>query len=406
MLLDVGKMYHDMGCSPRVLWNDSGMIAYSGQREWSMKPESFRIAYLIDDLSFGGAQKQLALIVEALPEPFVPLVCCLSESTSPFGKILVNQGVEVLSFRRRSHFDLLRLISVTRTLARYDVDIIQGFLDASSAYAYLAGWMLRKPTVLTLRSDRISLKGLRGHLLHAMYKRAAKVMVNSKAGETYLLNYAGLARDKVELIRNWFPPGGIPPRREVSDRHEEADKEEIIGYVGRFSTLKRLDMLIHAFRKVSQSRPDAKLVLIGQGEVRDDLETLRQELGLTESVDIREPVIDVIDAMKRFSCFVLSSSYEGLPNVVIEALAAGIPVVAGSIGDVRDLVINGRTGVLVEEITPDTLADAISKVLSDPALAESAKREGPRLVSEHFSIDACVKKLLTMYEGLLGAKSP
>jgi glycosyltransferase involved in cell wall biosynthesis len=228
-------------------------------------------------------------------------------------------------------------------------------------------------------------------------------MVNSKAGEAYLVRAGGVPREKIVLIRNWFKMDPALQKQLAYDSRPASVQTETVGYAGRLSKVKRLDLLIRAFAGVIMSRPDANLVLLGSGPERHDLENLVEALDLKEKVSFQEPVIDVMRVMRSFSCLVLPSAFEGLPNVAIEALALGIPIVSSAVGDMAEIVSNGKTGFLLKEVTPEALADRILKALTDTSLAENARLEGPKLVAERFTMQAALEKLIPMYEDLLKA---
>jgi glycosyltransferase involved in cell wall biosynthesis len=365
-----------------------------------MAPKSCRIAFVIDDLSYGGAQRLIALIAGSLPPPYVPEVFCLSHLTDPFMDILNQDGIKVRAFRRRSHFDLLRFIALLRALSRSRIDIVHGVLDASNIYAFLAGRILRKPVVLSLLSERLRIGGTKARILLSMYRRCDSIWTNSKSGERYLVQTARVEKEKIALARNMFPMDAVPePSGETAGAAEEVDDERI-GYVGRFSRLKNVDVLIRAFKAIADDRPRARLILIGHGEELEFLDGLIQDLQLGDRVEIRERVPDVLIEMQKFKCLVLPSANEGLPNVVIEALAVGIPVVASDAGDVSDLLADGRTGVLISQPSVEPLAAAINRVLSDREISRRAREEGPILVRDNFATEVIIDKFLTLYDSV------
>jgi glycosyltransferase involved in cell wall biosynthesis len=365
-----------------------------------MNQKQCKIGFVIDDLSYGGAQRLVALLAESLPAPYVPKVFCLSDLTDPFQHILNQQGIEVHALRRRSHFDLLRFIALVRALSRSRIDIVHGVLDASNAYAFFAGHLLRKPVVLSLLSERLRVGGIKARLLLHMYRRCDRIWTNSKSGERYLVRTAGAAANKIALVRNMFPMDALPARSGGASSPEEGGGDERIGYVGRFSQLKNVDVLIRAFKAIAENRPRARLVLVGHGDQRESFDKLIQDLQLGDRVEIRECVPDVLLEMQKFKCLVLPSANEGLPNVIVEALAVGIPVVANNAGDVSELLADGRTGVLVAHPTVELLTGAISRVLSDPDISRRAREEGPRLVRDNFSAEVIIDKFIAMYDGI------
>ena len=357
-----------------------------------------RIAYLIDDLSYGGAQKQLSLLVRALPPHIDPLVVSLSRFTDPFAGILTGAGIEVVALVRRSHADFLRLVALARTLRGARVEVVHGFLDAANAYGWASARLLRRPVVLSVQSDRLQV-GLVGAALPYMLRHADYVTVNSAAGETLLLDRVGVDRGRLALVTNWIGSGNPPsaPAR--------AADGPTIGFVGRLSPEKRVSTLVDAFAILRRRWSGGRLIVMGGGPERAHIERRIAALDIGESVELLAPSPDVKATLARLDCFVLPSAFEGLPNVVIEALAMGVPVVASRVGDLPELVTPGRTGVLVDSVEPEAFAAAIAAVVDDGELRSAVRSEGPRLVRERFSIERALEKLVPVYESLAAKRT-
>ncbi len=367
-----------------------------------MKTRQITVAYLIDSLSFGGAEKQLALLVRALPKPFSPVVISLTEQLDPFGHALESEGFDVFAVKRRSHVDLVRFLEVTRILNRVGADIVHGFLDASNAYAFLAARLLRKPVMLSLQSTKLRLSGPKAAALSWMLRHADRVWVNSKAGRESLRTDVHVPEGRILHIPNWVDPGSISGARELPP----PDEPKTIGFVGRFAEPKRLHLLVEAFRTVHDKVPASRLVLMGGGPEYAMLRRQCAELGIESNVEFIEPGLDVEGTLRRLHCFVLPSAFEGLPNSAVEALALGVPVLATPVGDVPDLVVEGKTGELLTSDDPSAIAEVIIRWVSDPFLLENARIEGPRLVAAKFSLASAIEALLPAYETLLSMKTP
>ncbi len=362
-----------------------------------MTVTSCKIAYVIDDLAYGGAQRQLSLLVRALPDGYVPIVVSMSSNLHPFADAMREDGVRVVSLPRRTSNDVGRLWALRRTLKESGADLVHGFLDAANVYAYLSARTLRRPVMLSLRGDRLALSGVRAGVLAWTLRRADRVLVNSRAGRRLLLETINVNPSRVEYIPNWSrrdngEPRPLPP--------ESGDK--VIGSIGRFVPLKRLHLLIEAFGEAHRRVPAARLVLMGSGPEKDSLLRRVEQLELGRWVEFLEPRLDVVGVLRRFYCFVLASGFEGLPNAVMEALAEGVPVIATPSGDVSDLIIDGKTGTLVNGDQPGALADAIVRVLSDTELLRNARTCGPELVRRKFSMSAALDRLLPVYDSLVG----
>jgi glycosyltransferase involved in cell wall biosynthesis len=355
------------------------------------------IAYLIDDLGLGGAQKLLSIIVSALPEQYSPVILCISEKDQPYGETFRRANIPVFTFRRNSHLDLPRLMAIKRTLAAQRVDLIHSYLHASNVYAYLAGRMLARPVILSLQSNKPRIGRFQNYALSWAFRRADRVMVNSNAGREYLLNTVRVPLDKIALIKNCFPSEMLPTP--PSDR---TTNTKTIGYTGRLdNTVKRIDLILRALPLLFSEEPDAKCVLVGAGPDEQMLRSLTQKLGIADRVEFKGAVPDVFEVMREYSCLVLPSAFEGLPMVIIEALSLGIPVIATGVGDVKDLVLDNITGRIIRDESPEGLARLMREVLNDPALAAKTRERGPALVRETFSAEAFRVNLTALYESLL-----
>ena len=121
-----------------------------------MAGKELTVAYVIGSLSFGGAERQLRLLVPALPERFKPVVISLSEAIHPFGSELRSLGVEVIALKRRHNVEPRRLWQTARIIRARKADIVHGFLDSSNPYAFLAGRSLGKPSCSVFKATRFS----------------------------------------------------------------------------------------------------------------------------------------------------------------------------------------------------------------------------------------------------------
>ena len=141
--------------------------------------------------------------------------------------------------------------------------------------------------------------------------------------------------------------------------------ERVIGFAGRLWPQKGADVLIQAFARVERERPGCRLLIIGDGPERQELEQLAQNCGIAGQVTFAGNRDNVSELMTVMDLFVLPSRWESAPYVVLEAMAAGVPVIASSVGGVGELLDDGRCGVLVEPDSPQPLADSIRTLLTD-----------------------------------------
>jgi glycosyltransferase involved in cell wall biosynthesis len=174
----------------------------------------------------------------------------------------------------------------------------------------------------------------------------------------------------------------------------------VIGSVGNFTPKKDHRTLLHATAEVVQRLPSARLVLVGDGPLRESLEQSVRDLGLSSRVRFAGPRDDVPSLLAAFDVFCLSSRYEGLSIALLEAMAARVPAVATAVGGIPEVVQANRSGLLVQPGDPHALAAALVAVLTDPALASELMEAGWRRAAE-FDIARATDRLQALYAELL-----
>jgi len=219
-----------------------------------------------------------------------------------------------------------------------------------------------------------------------------------------------------ELVRSGAKPGsvqtvlnGIDHTRFHRDRSREtqirqrlgiADDEVVIGAVGRLETEKRFDLLIDAFASLQVARLGLRLVIVGEGSLRNTLEAQVDRLGLGGVCRLLGQRSDIVDLHHAFNVFVQSSANEGAPNAVLEAMALETPVVATAVGGTAQLVRDGIDGLLVPAGKIDALADAINRVLTDGQATAARVVSARDRVETELSFDARMATLEAVYTEL------
>lgn len=174
----------------------------------------------------------------------------------------------------------------------------------------------------------------------------------------------------------------------------------LIGMVGRLAKQKGYSNLIDAIPLVLEKYPETKWVFLGDGELRIELEEQTKRLGISKNVEFAGQVNNVLERMQHFDLFVSASLWEGLPTVIIEAMAMATPVVATAIAGTRELIQDGNNGKLVPPGDPQALADGIIEMIDNPDLMNQYAEAG-KLSSQSFSIETIAKEYKMLFESLL-----
>jgi sugar transferase (PEP-CTERM/EpsH1 system associated) len=242
-----------------------------------------------------------------------------------------------------------------------------------------------------------------------------------RASDPFITAYVSVSRE----ISNWFTQvrrvapsrvfeiyNGVDvtrfsgPARSPAGLPGVAGRDDfVVGTVGRLEAVKDQKTLIAAFAELLRRQPSgpqkARLVLVGDGRLRSDLQAVIAESGLADRASITGWSDDICGALQRFDVFVLPSLKEGISNTILEAMACELPVIATAVGGNPELVIHGETGFLVPPQSPGPLADAIGAYLTAPALARLHGLAGRKRVEARFSLTAMVAAYDKLYSEFL-----
>jgi glycosyltransferase involved in cell wall biosynthesis len=174
-------------------------------------------------------------------------------------------------------------------------------------------------------------------------------------------------------------------------------------FVGRLARQKRPDLAVEIIRRVRADHPDAELWIVGDGPQRADVERLVGSAGLDGAVRLLGARRDLPGLLRESACLLLPSDYESCPYAVLEAMAAGVPVVATRVGGVPELLDDGVEGLLVPARQPEAAAAAVGRILADSKLARTMGEAGRTRARERYSLERMVADTVTVYEELLAA---
>ncbi len=262
-------------------------------------------------------------------------------------------------------------------------DVVISFIDTTNVLTLLASVGLRIPVIVSERShpDQHPIGSAWTRLRSLLYRHADGIVVQSHGLRDWA---SGLVRDDaIHVIPNPVKPvlngSEYPSHRQGSGRTVVA--------MGRLVSEKRFDLLLRAFCQCTKTHDDWSLIIVGEGEERRSLETLTRELGLEGRVKLPGLVQDPAHILHGADVFVLSSSYEGFPNALLEAMACGLAVISTDCGSgPREIVRNGVNGLLVAPNDVDALAAAMDRLMEDP---EQRERLGARAVevADRFGVE-------------------
>jgi glycosyltransferase involved in cell wall biosynthesis len=217
----------------------------------------------------------------------------------------------------------------------------------------------------------------------------------------------GVPADRCALIENAIDTAEFSrrlPTAEAKERAGAPPSRFVIGAVGRLSAEKGLDLLIRSVAQLLKEGLDLELLIAGEGDQKPELLALISGLGVGERVRLLGYRADTRELYQAMDVYALSSYREGLPNVLLEAMALEVPVVATRIAGVPRLIRDEKNGLLIEPGDPAGLARALTRLHDDPGLRSRLGRAGRRTIEAGYSFDARMQKFRALYDQLLGGR--
>jgi glycosyltransferase involved in cell wall biosynthesis len=216
-----------------------------------------------------------------------------------------------------------------------------------------------------------------------------------------------IASDKITVIHNGIDTKIYSKYVDRDVKRKElnlADSDRIIGNIARFFPNKDHACLLKAFKLVVEKIPSAKLLIAGDGPLRNELLELTEELALTSTVKFLGNRRDIPELLRIFDVFALSSIKEGLPITLLEAMASEVPTVATDVDGNPELVVHNQTGYIVPARDPNSLADKIITLLMDKEKAKRMGEMGRVRAEEEFSFEKMSAKYDVLYSSMLNGK--
>jgi glycosyltransferase involved in cell wall biosynthesis len=361
-----------------------------------------RIAFCITDLDAGGAERALVQVVTRLDRSrWEPFVFCLSPE-GDLARPLRDAGVAVVCLGAQKRQGLSVVWRLSRLLVKLRPTILQTFLHHANIVGRLAGKAARVPVIVS--GIRVAEKrgGIRLWLDRATAWMVARHVCVSQDVAAFSAARGGLPVSKLCVI-----PNGVDAER--LSAAEPADLSQFgippagrtLLFVGRLDPQKGPFVLMAAVRDLIPRHPDLHVLLVGDGPLRENLQSWVAKENLASRIHFAGRRDDVPSIFKAAELFVLSSLWEGLPNVVLEAMAAGIPVVASRVEGISDLLIDDRTGLVVPANSSADLAEAIERLLADPQHARQMAHSAQRIANEDFAWSRVVEQYAKTYSELL-----
>jgi glycosyltransferase involved in cell wall biosynthesis len=363
-----------------------------------------RVLMLLDRLSGGGGGAEVFTVglASSLPrDRFDVRVCAVREADGFLLELLDDAGIPRFCLQRDGR-DLRPFRRLHRYLREECVDVLHTHMFGSNVWGTVVGRLARTP-VIVAQEHTWSYQGqplrklLDGQLIGRFASRFVAV---SRADRERMVALERVRPEKTAVIPAAFVPRDLPPAGDARAELGIPAEAPVVGTAVSMRPQKALEVLIDAFARLLEALPDARLLLVGDGVCREELEAHARRRGVDGRVHFTGNRPDVLNFIAAFDVSALSSDFEGTPLFVFESMALGTPVVATAVGGLLEVIEDGRSGVLVPPRDPEALASALEDLLRDPARREAIAAAGRERVRE-FSVERAAERFAGLYEELL-----
>jgi sugar transferase (PEP-CTERM/EpsH1 system associated) len=357
-----------------------------------------RVMHVVFSLQSGGMEHGIVKLVNGLDPARVRSAIC---STIPGGalKPLVNPGVAVHELNRRPGNDPRLVIDLYRLFRRERPHIVHTHAWGTMVEGLIAARLARVPVVIHGEHGTLQLTSRQRYVQRWGWRAADQVLsVSSRLAER-LARDVGFPLPRVRTLRN-----GVDLTRFSRVDRVDARKalnltldEPVLVTVGRLVPVKDHETLLESVQRLCRQGMSPTLLVAGDGPLMEALASRAAALGIDAHVRWLGHRHDVESVFAAADVFVLSSQSEGLSNTILEAMAAGLPVVATRVGGADELVLDGLTGLLVPPGSPEALAEALASVLRDPEARRAMGAAGRERAHAEFSLDAMIGRYEALY---------
>jgi len=350
-----------------------------------------------DDM--GGQEKRvLAEAVGLTQKGHYVAIACRDHAKIKIEAERLDIKTYILPFRRP--YDVESIFRLTSIIRKERFDIVNTHSGIDSWIGGLSARLARVPVLVRTRHLNIPLKRTPLNFIHYLPDIYVTCGENMRMN---LIKNCGFPQDRVISIptgvdREFFE---VERNKDVAEKYGLSKDSPVITNVGILRSVKGHEITLQAVKSVVKAVPEARFLIVGDGPARQRLENLVDEFGIREYVLFTGFVRGISEIYSFSDVAVLSSWSEGLPQSLIQAMAAGVPVVATAVGGVPEVVIHEETGILVEAGDSEGLAEGIIKLLKDPELCKRLVERARQCVMDKYTMEHMIGKIEALYRELL-----
>jgi glycosyltransferase involved in cell wall biosynthesis len=372
----------------------------------SVNASNVGVLQVVLTLDTGGTERLVVEICRRLQRRFRMAVCTL-DNPGVWAAELDAEGIGVTSVNRRPGFHPSIGWRVAQVAKRTGAKVIHCHHYSPFVYGTIARYLAPGRRLVFTEHGRLNdgPPSPKRRLVNPLLARLGAKMFAVSSALRKSMAEEGFPSQRIDVVLNGIDPGELPTyaERHFARTHLGLTKDAlVVGTVARLNPVKDLGTLIRGFGTLRRAKPHAVLVIVGDGEERRALEVITRRLALTEAVRFLGQREDARALLPAFDIFANSSISEGVSLTILEAMAAGVPVVATRVGGTPEVIEHGRTGLLVPARSADAIAHALASLADDATERYVLGGRARLAVEKRFTIDRMVEQYASIYSELAG----
>ncbi|MCP4350577.1 MAG: glycosyltransferase [Desulfobacterales bacterium] len=362
--------------------------------------KKIRIMHLIHELGAGGAENGIINQVNHInPNLFETSVCTFIRGGSQTGR-LNRSRTSLFELGKKDGNDITLPFRLGKLLMKWKPHILHTHAWGTLCEGLFGAKLSNIPVIVHGEHGTIQQKKTNIYVQRLVWGFTDQVLSVSHEHAKELAATIGYPRQKIRVVINGVDTERFSRKKEnkiIRDSLGIKKDDVVIGTLGRLVPVKNQSLLIKAFAVLTERFPNIKLMLVGDGPLKDDLTELANSLGLSSQVIFPGRRSDTPEMLNCMDIFALTSLSEGMSNTILEAMSSGLPVVATNVGGNPELVDDDVTGILVQSDNGKALADAFTALTENPDTRKDMGRSGRKRVENLFSLEAMVRNYEKLY---------
>jgi len=346
------------------------------------------VMYVIWSLEIGGAERLVVALAKGLDRRrFAPMVVCLN-AAGALATDLRARGIPVIALHKGHGVDLRALWRLMRIMRRLKPHVVHTHLWGANVWGRIAARFAGVPTVVTTEHSVDTWKPSWYFVIDRWLARWTTGLIAVSHQVQAFYESQGVGRGRWQVVYNGVDLEGFQPRKRNGVYRALGINryEPVVGFLGRLVPAKAPELFVEAVARAAREIPSLKAVIVGEGPLRDRLEAGLKRFHLERRVILTGARQDIPELLAGMDALICSSEREGFSMAVLEAMAAGVPVVATDVGGTRELIESGVSGVLVPAHQAQALGEHLIALLNNPARTAAIREAARRRVTEQFSL--------------------